>query len=769
MEFNDLLVDESTLTKLAVEGPDQQQIEQDFGRMAYAFLKDRAASLIPYLIGFEVVEQEPDGSRAVGLFGFDVHGKYFYVPTFYLSNQIKGMDLLYDKNSDMFYPLRENWINHILNKQTITLGGKAPAGVSADFDVPDFNYISDPPLGGSTKLSAHQIGTDLAETWNSMQDTIIESLNSDPDFKAAYANAILTMKGEETVKEASYLVDFIEQKGGPDLAQKVAMAMQNTEFIKAATVFYDVKDLLVSDFSEALAPKEAKDVKIISRKEITDYSKDMSDEDRTKIVRHGFTVKDNRTEEMKSDVYTVDYDTSVQNPDRSGEYDLILASGLTVPAYVFSGPYGGSEAGMVLVVDKESGRHFTAHERAVFVRERLETPSPMPKAGAGCYEKADDIDDMQMNTKYILVSDEGYCSLPFKPKSIISEDGSDVRIKVDWCHNLDYGDSFEGTDYPRAHVPEQNYRSHHLPYGQSYIIPVDRTGGLRTTGKNLIAPKGTWKAYKLLTQNDYDEEQAAQEAFAPASYFDVKENLLKMAYHDVVVSSMGEGIGYNISIDGTMTRDDLDEKEAAWELAKGLGIDADETFRILGEVKTAGASKRFVKFAQQVSMPDFPPQYTNYDAHIGVPVEPAQEDVVYGQSQQYNPPYVGPGDAIQMGGEGERQQMTAGELGQQAAAAGQQQVFDHSVVGGLAQTYDVSFAIDSYVPDLLKCLDRIGRILFLFYWKNVDFAERYGDQDLTAMEDQLRGVFKSLGDLSLKLKQKTIDSEDTEFIEGGVV
>jgi hypothetical protein len=128
-----------------------------------------------------------------------------------------------------------------------------------------------------------------------------------------------------------------------------------------------------------------------------------------------------------------------------------------------------------------------------------------------------------------------------------------------------------------------------------------------------------------------------------------------------------------------------------------------------------------------------------------------------------------------MGGEGQRQQQAGGggmdptQIAQQAAATGQQQVFDHSVIGGLAQTYDVSFAVDSYVPDLLKSLDRIGRILFLFYWKNVDFAERYGDQDLTAMEDQLRGVFKSLGDLTLKLKQKTIDAEGTEFVDGGAI
>ena len=48
-----------------VESPDEVQLEQDFGRLAYTFLKDRAPGLIPYLLGFEVVEREEDGSRAV--------------------------------------------------------------------------------------------------------------------------------------------------------------------------------------------------------------------------------------------------------------------------------------------------------------------------------------------------------------------------------------------------------------------------------------------------------------------------------------------------------------------------------------------------------------------------------------------------------------------------------------------------------------------------------------------------------------------------------
>ena len=104
------------------------------------------------------------------------------------------------------------------------------------------------------------------------------------------------------------------------------------------------------------------------------------------------------------------------------------------------------------------------------------------------------------------------------------------------------------------------------------------------------------------------------------------------------------------------------------------------------------------------------------------------------------------------------------QLAQQAAGAGQGQVFDHSIIGGLAKTYDASTMIDSFIPEMMKALDRVGRILFLFYWKSEEFAERYGDQDITEMEDHLRGVFKNFGDLILKLKQKTIDADTDTYL-----
>ena len=101
----------------------------------------------------------------------------------------------------------------------------------------------------------------------------------------------------------------------------------------------------------------------------------------------------------------------------------------------------------------------------------------------------------------------------------------------------------------------------------------------------------------------------------------------------------------------------------------------------------------------------------------------------------------------------------AKRLAQEAAAAGQRHVFDQAAIGGLVKVYDTANVVDSYIPDFMDTIDRLGRILFLFYWKHEDFNQRYGSDDVVQMEDSLRNVFKNLGELTLHLKEKAVQKD----------
>jgi hypothetical protein len=130
----------------------------------------------------------------------------------------------------------------------------------------------------------------------------------------------------------------------------------------------------------------------------------------------------------------------------------------------------------------------------------------------------------------------------------------------------------------------------------------------------------------------------------------------------------------------------------------------------------------------------------------GVPVQYPQTDLITVGS-----------DVEQRGSD--MMDMDATYRARQAAEQGQKEVMDTSVIGGLVKTMDPDAAVDNYLGDLMLGLDRIGRILFMYYWHYQKMKDRYGAQDMPELEDNLRNVFDGMGDLTLFLKQKTIEPE----------
>jgi hypothetical protein len=108
------------------------------------------------------------------------------------------------------------------------------------------------------------------------------------------------------------------------------------------------------------------------------------------------------------------------------------------------------------------------------------------------------------------------------------------------------------------------------------------------------------------------------------------------------------------------------------------------------------------------------------------------------------------------------------QVAQQAAASGQKEVFDVSMIGGLLKTVRQDTMVDRYLGDLMKALDKLGRILFLFFWHQEEFEERYSKDALPELEDALRNSFEALGDVTLFLKEKTVQGASGIDFSGGV-
>jgi len=779
-KFTDLLADTpADIQKFAaIESPDRESVEEDFGRLAFAFLRDRASALLPYLVGFEIVEQEPDGSKAVGLFGFSINKSFWYVPAFFMRNQIKGMDMLYSKDQSSFVPLRESWINHILSRKTVELGAPADKDVRKDLSQPDFKFLATPPVGSGAGsgfgAKAAEFLKDACAIWNKLQEDVIEQMDKDADFREALAGSLAKLGKQAVVREkkaSTPLIRFLKQSGGPQAVATVLKTFENTGFLKAACAFYDHHDLMINTFSEALAPKIAQQkVKIVTEEEVRDDRggavPTVSDSYRKRIVRDSFTMVDQRSKEERSEVYKTDYLTCMGNPNDSGKCLVIMRGGAQVPMYVLVNPYRAYYDNMAIAIDLSTGRYFKSAIKAIFTKLVAEDA----EAGAQdneLFAQGVPVGDMEVGQMYILVNSKLSSSMPFRVKASVSEDDDLVRLKIKW---VDDSNDWVGKR-PESPSNKNNEDYRFDTWDDSDLLPIDKAGKLNKTGNDLIVPSRSWKAFKLQQRKqdgngNMSSRDGEGSSFVPASMGDINEMMTKESVHRLRVTSDG-GSEYTILLDGLVDQHQLGYKSATVRLVRDYGLTPDETEELLKEAQSLYKAARLVKFAQ-VSMPMPQPPGPGFEALTDVQTTEPFATEQLGQTFGTPPPNqnTGPGSGFNLGGD------TANQLGQnvtglaeQAAATGQQQVFDHGVIGGLAGMYDTSNAIDSYMPEMMKALDRVGRILFLFYWKNTDFAERYGNQDLAEMEDHLRAVFKSLGDLILSLRQRTIDAEESEFIQ----
>lgn len=759
----------------SIESPDGQQMEQDFARLAYMFLQDRAAPLMRYLLGFEVVNREEDGSRAVGIFGFKIGKEYYYVPAFFMNNQIKGVDSILSKRTNTFMPLQEDWINFIINRQTIELGSGADGDkIQKDFENPNFDFLSQPPVGPMGKISEAQTPWSLKEAWRQMHDQLADALEKDAEFQRDWTGLVCAVARQdlplEKTAEGSALTRWLAEKGGPKAVSSFLGALtSNPKYANAALSFYpSVESLYVHEFAAGLMPKTAAKVTVVT--EVNDYS---DGETKKRIVRDGFAIKDDRPEAAKSEAYDIDYERHFSNPSTSGTYQVLLKSGRTTKCWVFM-PSGSAKNDVVVIVEQDKLMHRLAEPGAVYVRDS-ETGDC-----SDAYKKAVSIDAMELGRNYVLIDDKGHATSPVEITSVIAEDGKRTKLRVNWrgCYDVvrrpTYGRDFEGR---YGSNPGCGILGGETGCSSDYIELADHNGSITKSGNDTLVLPANWKALRIYDPSDdddgiesYDARRVLQDAFQLGTLVDVNEAMIKSSFHKLTVAS-DDGMEYYFRFDDNYATRPVSYKKAYVTLVTRFGLPVGTSEELLKEAQSKYKARRLIKMAQMpsqlvgVDMPQPGDQSAMTDPYSGLPMYnmPYEQDMggsMTGMPQPPQPDQYG----INIGGEAE---MDAGaqNLAVQAAQAGQKNIFDHASIGGLAKVYDTGAVIDSYVPELMKALDRLGRILFLYYWKNEDFAERYGTNDIAEMEDLIRSVFKSFGELVLKLRKKSIDKDDANTIE----
>ena len=877
----------------APESANQRQFEDDFGSLAYQFVQDRAPALIPYMLGFEVVDRNEDGSKAVGIFGYKVDDDFYYVPAFFLNNQVRGVDLILNKKTNQFVPLTEKWIDYIVNKHAIRIGTPASSEVRDTMRNPDLSFVQRPQVAIG-KMASEQ----KAEPWTSQEawahiKEATANMVSDPGFQEMLSGVLA--KGEvEKAAESPYVRTFMEKVGGPECMTRFLKTLHDVGFANAALslykdaeAFWVGKEKLVGaaihvDRLKKLAAARPK-VRVIDTTEglakvaqdtpetdIGEEDKPMTvEENARQIVEHDFTIEDTRPEDetaqVTDDEALVDFEHRFNPPDGPGEYSFMMSDGLSRKGTMLNAvisPYCGKKNTLILFEDdgyilteaspraiittdesedEDNGQSGQGGIKDVFKElfgkakafSEIEIGLPDKKSAQDAGSPAQIPDSSYYNGRpYLFIDDKGNAAGPFFIKFVLA-DGDHIRFATGYSspsevifstHTPDgLSESYGFMDWDlkdRYHDSDGNRDSKCdcckcEDCSPNIMLSIGSFSGLpKKTGEGILIPHD-WKALPIrmfpswlpyddnLTQAERDKRDAEanklrtekKEKYTFGNTMDILEEMKSEGISRIKIAC--DGTDYAIVMDGAKRRHGpFGYKAAAVELVTRFGFRPRRAFATLSKAASSGSTillvqipslVQTVKKAQDglvnVSMPAPQEQLPSIDPYSGVPVyQSPYIDVTRGQFTGVPglPPEGGMTRGINMGGEMERN-MGAGEypdehtdslgdgalpideearrLAEEAAKAGQRHVFDQAAIGGLVKVFDTANVVDSYIPDFMDTIDRLGRILFLFYWKHEDFNQRYGSDDVVQMEDRLRNVFKQMGELTLNLKEKSVQKE----------
>jgi len=743
--------------------------ELKFAQLVDTRLQEKVPALYPNRVGFQLIDVNDTQDKGVGVMAFIVDGQWLYAPAFFIKGQLKGLELLYVKNKDMFVPLKDSWISFIQKGEMKLLGH----GVDKQDVKPVKPNMIDLVLSPHEKISNAKDSLIDKETLNNMFTKFAEmqtdlttelpklgkkayiafvgAMEKNSEFANAVFNFYTTSdlrKIAETIdlnaksidnkedkkpspdspaEEAAADEDFGEDANIKDsVAQAIADSkgtadvkveeeiMEETpeEEIPSRATLIDEKTAATTDIPEDLQSDVTKGTDTVEELVVVTSpdepeAETLSDKEKEILMRDGIFVKDTRkntTSVFNTEINTCGFNT----PTSTGLNEVLLADGSAIPM-------------LVIFPNRQIKRRSYSSEGSLDYTNRCETGLDVKV----CLIDPDNSDKYYTkNVREVLckpagkLPDELYNKMKtlkeFTKQNYVEAEGKHILV-IDKKHNAILLQS---------------------PYGRNKIVTsrdtlpafdYDSDASVRFTGK-----EGKISATKNMA---YIPEGAAyfqQEHTFPHRLGDVntfiyhmrkKANLTNMKVY-------ADRNGYALTTDKDQEYN-LNKKAALVKLVKKHGIQASLAKKMLKEARWKGVpvSKRyFLKYADM------------YDLNAGDPRDSGGTANESPRESTYDNPAV---EGLQVATD--------------ASAKGIKEVMDTSILASLAGTSHSMELMGTYITDLIRSMDRVGRMLFLFYWHQDEFKDQYGSQELVELEESLREIFDSVGDLVLFLKEKSVD------------
>lgn len=757
---------DSAVKRASLGGEPGDGFEQSFASLAYTYVQEKAPALADFMIGFQLVDKSEDNQKAVGIFGFKIGSQWAYVPVFFLHGNLKGHELLYLKNQDTFVPLKENWVNYLLAKKPHILGEQSSddprylgmlqpdlrslalppdAGKFASYTNPQIKEWAKPFMPKLAVFVTQNPGHEKLDLRTFMQEDVrfmklaIEVREKYPSLKAAWDE----LYGQNFIRDSLVQMKTALEKecSGPLFASKTKEAKLH-KILKTA----------VAD--------EPKKLDIKTDVITTDHT-NLSESEREKLLRDGYLINDRRKGDEVSVAYNTQVELALVNPDSTDVYEVLVKPGGFAKCLVVHNPHGGRGRRRTALLVKLDGKaNQTCHPTKMFVKQ-LERGKSDVEEYKDWFESLENSTSLSKGGTYCVLAPNGQGTLAFE----VRENLEDECYRVSWIYSYD-DEKPDSCDID--HKPSRyslNMPSDSRDVDVIYFNKREGTGFRSINGK-LYMPNDV-KTMKLKDPPGCKECGKCEDE-CTCDYFhkdwDVKTDpIMPGNLADLQLEIMQKTSAMKIYCDHNdvvINEKRMSKLAGLFHLVKDHNLREKQAKRMLKEAERFGGARFRIKRANPYAAgegpgaPAFPgAEYGSMDLMSGgVPTMDGPQ-VQFQEVPELSASNTDPSvyDPTQL------MDPMAMQSAQQAAQQGQKDVFDTTMISSMLKAVREDSIVDRYLGDLTKALDRLGRILFMFYWHNEEFMNRYGKQDLPELEDTIRNAFEMLGDLVLYLKQKTIN------------
>jgi len=776
------------------------EFEQNFFTLAFTYIIGKAPNLTDSMLGFEVVDKNDEGTAAVGVFKFDLGGKELFVPVFYNNGQLKGGELLYFKDQDLFVPNTPDQVNYIINKSKDSLGD--PAESSEEGRRNNDTSLRELYRTDSTKLAGDKpVGSKATNSLESEGDAPVKNIKEkrekkddccpDPEDYKEDSVSFTDMCGEK--KSGSILEQWIEAAVGegpswgslPDFI-KDSGTKTSSVFMRTMLKYPDLHEAVHKFYGDSFV-EEMRSVKESAAESEEDFYKDvestpekvhvfvegvghgleeiLTEDEKESLVTGGIAFRDSRHPGEKTLGYVVETDECWVNPSEAGKYELLTLSGEGVDVLVFPHSVPRSSNSM-FATSIDQKQHLSGCKSSEVLVKACFTDGDfkkeldkLPKAGSMNFQiLKDGFDADGSQYKFICPKTQAVTDW-FRLKSKVSSDGVDCL--QGYNNGMDIaGDSYLNVDEV---IISDKYDEICL-VGDSYLVPADACVlTKKDKGCSKLTP-GSLKDIQLKEQANMDKIKVSSLSTGEYLISSTAVAQPKTATHNNALKLLVVEHGLGVK----EARDIMDEVRNT--RSKELHVAYGECYPL--SKQAAGYDRRAVGGAPQA--PAFPDSQESFDSQLGVNTMQSQDEELFAGGEMVTPPYAG--DQIQgmhggipsgnppPGGEGTLDDEAVNEI-MQAAESGDKDVFDIASISQLLSHSDVDAVISRHLVEVEKALDRLGRLYFLTLYHQDSFSERFGDEDLPNLQDSLKDSFENLGKLILKLKENEVGSDPGTALE----